>query len=160
MKLVKKYWIAFVIVFLVISIINNTAGIFLVGSFIFYYAITAVAFILDMKKKGVECTGKYLSFKPGTGGHKNPNIEFTTMEGDLITGEPFVYASTDLSKFRSYKNLIGSEVPILYDAEEPKRFIVADETAFASIVFAGLLLFSLAAISHGLYVFGHYLKMF
>ncbi len=149
-----------VIVISVTSIINNTVGIFLVGLLIFYIAVTGIDFILAMRKRGVECNGKYLSFQPGSDGYKNPNIEFTTLSGELITGKPTAYASTDLSKFRSYKNLIGNEVAILYDPEKPDRFIIADETAFTFFVFIAILLMSLACILHCLYVFGHYLKMF
>ena len=57
------------------------------------------------------------------------------MTGDIIRGKPYVYASTDLSKIRTYSKLINQSVPILYDPGDPKKFVLKNEKGFNYVVF-------------------------
>jgi len=60
--------------------------------------------------------------------------------GAIIEGQPYVYTSTDLSKIRSYKSLLDQSVAVLYDREDPKKFVIASEKiANYSILFIFLL---------------------
>ncbi len=57
------------------------------------------------------------------------------MTGEIIREKPFVYASTDISKIRSYSNSIDTSVPILYDPDDPKKFVLKNEEVFNYVVF-------------------------
>jgi len=117
-----------------------------------YVTTTAILFLKKIKQKGISCTGKILSFESGSRGYRTPIVEFTPIGGELIAGKPFFYASTDLSKIRSYSKMIDKEILILYDPDDPKKFILKREEGFnyvflALVIVIGLLFLILSICS-------------
>ena len=135
MNSIKKYWIVIVIIFALSMFIKPALCFLILGSIISYICIEAVLFLKNIEKKGVECTGNIIEYQSDSDGHKTPLIEFTTMTGELIKEQPYVYASTDLSKIRTYKNLINQSVSILYDPDNPKKFVLTSEKQFNYVTF-------------------------
>jgi hypothetical protein len=97
--------------------------------------IASIIFLKNIAKKGIEWTGNIIEYQSDSDGHKTPVIGFTTVTGELIREKPYVYASTDLSKIRKYKNLINQSVPILYDRDSPQKFVLANERQFNYVTF-------------------------
>ena len=135
MELIKKYWIVIVVTFGVCMFIKPALCFLILGTLISYLGFASVIFLKKIKKTGIDWTGNIVEYQSDSDGHKTPLIEFTTMTGDIIREKPFVYASTDLSKIRTYKNFIDQPVPILYDPDNPKKFVLKNEEGFNYIVF-------------------------
>jgi hypothetical protein len=159
MKYIEKYWIAIVIVFLLFMFIKPVVCFLMLGSLIFYIGIKSILFLKRIQEKGITCTGKILSFQADRKGYKTPVVEFTPVEGGSIAEKPFIYASTDLNKIRSYKKMIDKEVLILYDPGDPKKFILADEKHFNYFVFVLLILAGLAFITLSICSLSGYIKI-
>ena len=134
MTFIKNYWIAFVIVFGISMFIKPTLCVFMLGGLAFYFGVASIIFLKNIQKKGIECMGNILEYQSDNDGYKTPLIEFTTLRGELIKEQPFVYASTDLSKIRSYKSMINQPVSILYDPDNPKKFVLTNEKEFNYLV--------------------------
>lgn len=114
------------------------------GTLVAYIGFTAIRFLRSIKQRGIESQGTIIRFEPDNDGHKSPFITFTTVSGEEISGKPFVYASTDLSIIRTYKNSIDQPVSVLYDPEHPERFVLKNEEGFNYFVFVILLLAGMA----------------
>jgi len=140
MERLKKYWILFVIGFFLLAIIKPALCFLIFGLFILYLSIASIRLQKRLSVLGVECVGRILSFETDSDGDKTPVVEFTPTGGTVITEKPFIYSSTDLSKLRSYDNLIGKEVLVTYDPEDPKRFVLTQEKGLNIFVFAVFLL--------------------
>ena len=158
MKYIEKYWILIVVVFFFSMFINPTICILIVGSLVFYMGIMAVGFLKKIHDKGVESVGRILSYQVGNGGHKTPIIQFKPLTGETITAKPFIYASSDLSKIRSYNNLIDTEVLVRYDPDDPKKFVISSEKSFNYIVFTIFILAGLLFIVLSICNFMGYVK--
>ncbi|WP_072833576.1 DUF3592 domain-containing protein [Flavisolibacter ginsengisoli] len=143
MKYVQKYWILIVIVFFFSMFINPAISMLIVGSLVFFLGISAFLFLKKIQDKGIEGVGRILSYQNGNKGYKTPIIEFTPLNGETVTAKPWVYASTDLSKIRSYSNKIDSEVLVRYDPEDPTKFVLESEKSFNYIAFT---IFTLAGL--------------
>ncbi|MES2544749.1 MAG: DUF3592 domain-containing protein [Bacteroidota bacterium] len=143
MNNIKKYWIAIVVVFGLCMFIKPALCAFIIGTLVLYISITALLFLNKIKKIGVNRIGNIIDYKSDGEGYKTPIIEFTTITGEEIREEPFVYVQTDLSKIRFYKNSIKQSVAILYDPEEPKKFVLKNENWFSNIAFIICLLVGL-----------------
>lgn len=130
----------------------------IVGSLVFYLGIMAIGFLKRIQEKGVEGIGRILSYQVGNKGYKTPIIEFTPLSGETVTAKPFLYASTDLSKIRSYSNLIDTEVVVQYDPDDPKKFVLAGERSFNYIIFTVLILVGLFFIVLSICNFLGYVK--
>ena len=115
----------------------------ILGTLISYFGFASVLFLMKIAKTGIEWKGNIIEYQTDNDGHKTPLIEFKTMAGEIIREKPFIYSSTDLSKIRTYKSFIDQSVPILYDKDDPKRFILKNEEGFNYIVF---LLFIIAGL--------------
>jgi len=74
--------------------------------------------------------GRILFFQADSDGDKTPIVEFTPIDGELTTGKPTLHGSIDINKIRSYKNMTEGEVPVLYDPDDPKKFILIGENGF------------------------------
>ena len=135
MEKIKKYWIAIVVAFGLCMFIKPALCPLILGTLISYMGFKAVIFLNKISKTGIEWTGNIVEYQSDSDGHKTPLIEFTTMTGDIIKEQPIVYASTDLSKIRSYSNFINQPVPILYDPDDPKKFVLKNEKGFNYVVF-------------------------
>src|SRR3712207_3395557 len=124
MDLIKKYWIVIVATFGLCMFIKPALCFLILGALVSYIGFAAVIFLKKITRVGVDWTGNIIEYQSDSDGHKTPLIEFTTLTGDLIREKPFVYASTDLSKIRTYNKFIDQSVPILYDPDDPKRFVL------------------------------------
>ena len=114
--------------------IKPALSFLILGTLITYIVFDAIIFLKKVAKEGIAWTGNIIEYQSISDGHKTPIIEFTTMTGDLIREKPFVYTSTDLSKIRTYKNLIDHTVPILYDPDDPKKFVLKNKLGFNYVV--------------------------
>ncbi len=121
--------------------------------------IAAIIFLKNIAKKGIKWTGNIIEHHSDSDGHKTPLIEFTTMTGELIREKPYVYASTDLSKIRTYKNSINHSVPILYDPERPEKFVLANEKQFNYVTFFIFILAGLFFVGLSISSFLGYINM-
>jgi len=159
MVLIKKYGIAIVVTFGVCMFIKPALCFLILGTLTSYISFTTIIFLRKISKTGIDWTGTIIEYKSDSDGHKTPHIEFTTMTGDIIRGKPIVYASTDISKIRTYGNLINQTVPILYDPDKPKKFVLKNEKGFNYFVFIIFLLAGLFSVGLSIsWLFG-YLKM-
>lgn len=121
--------------FMVCMFIKPALCFLILGMLISYTGFTAVIFLKRIVKIGIEWTGTVIEYQAERDGHRTPLIEFTTMAGDVIREKPFVYASTGLSIIRKHSKFIDQSIPILYDPDEPKKFVLKNEKGFSYIVF-------------------------
>ena len=159
MQYIKKYWIFIVVVFGLSMFIKPALCFFILGSVISCVSIASMRFQKRLGKNGIHCTGRILSFEVDNDGYKTPVIEFTPVGGAVITEKPFVYVATDLSKIRSYDSLIGNEVLITYDPDDPKRFVLAHAKSVNIVVFSLFFLASLGLIAVGIAGLIGYIKL-
>jgi len=143
MNFIKKYSIAIVVIFALSMFIKPAFCFLILGSLVSYVSFEAIRFLRKIAKRGIDWTGNIIKYQSDSDGHKSPLIEFTTMTGDLIREKPYVYASTDLSKIRTYKNSINQSVPILYDPDDPKKFVLAKDREFNYVI---LIIFIMAGL--------------
>jgi hypothetical protein len=68
-------------------------------------------------------------------GNVTPTIEFAFADGVRIIKEPTISSSTDLSKFRSYKNMVDKEILILYNPSNPAEFSIAGDRTSNILIF-------------------------
>ena len=122
-------------------------------------SIRGVILLKNLQAKGIESTGIILSYQSGWEGYKTPIVEFTPTNGELIQDKPYLYSSTDLSKIRSYKNVIGNQISILYDPENPKKFILNEDNGFNYFALTLAILVGLAALIVSICSFLGYIKM-
>lgn len=135
MELIKKYWIVIVVTFGICMFLKPALCLLILGILISYIGFAAITFLKKISRIGIDWTGIIVQYQSDSDGHKTPLIEFTTMTGDIIREKPFVYASTDLSKIRTYRNSIDQPVPILYDPDDPKKFVLKNEKGFNYFIF-------------------------
>ena len=135
MELIKKYWIVIVIAFGLAMFIKPAACFLILGLLVFYVGISAVKFLRNIKKVGIECTGSILEYQADSDGYKTPVVEFTTLAGEYVKEKPFVYASTDLSKIRNYRSMRDENIAVLYDPADPKKFVLVQEQGFNYLTF-------------------------
>lgn len=139
----KNFWLAIVAVFAVCAFMAPYLCPMIIG--ICFVSISCYSFfwLLRISKRGVRETGTIREYQRGNDGYQTPLIEFTTQAGETIRGTPFFYGATDLNKVRSYKKFIDQQVPILYDAEDPKKFVLKEDERFNYIL---LVLVTLAGL--------------
>jgi hypothetical protein len=135
MNLIKKYWIFFVLIFVAAMFTKPELCFLIMGSLVAYIGFEAIVTLRRITKKGVECSGIIIEYEANRKGYKVPLIEFKTLSGELIREKPYVYSSTDLSKVRTYKNLINQPVLIVYDPDNPKKFVLTSDRRFNYIIF-------------------------
>jgi len=102
----------------------------ILGSLVTFIGIQSWIFMANIQKNGIESIGKILFYESDEDGYKTPIIEFKTKNGNQIKKKPYYYASTNLSKFKSYKNRINESVSVLYDKKNPEKFIVEKDRDF------------------------------
>jgi hypothetical protein len=148
MDLIKKYWIAIVVAFGISMFIKPALCFLILGILISYAGFEAVIFLKKISKIGIDWTGNIIEYQSDNDGYKTPLIEFTTVTGDIIREKPVVYASTDLSKVKTYSNSINQTVSILYDPDDPKKFVLKNEKGFNYVIFilAGLFFVGLSIV--------------
>jgi len=159
MELIKKYWIPIVVTFGICTFIKPALCFLILGTLLSYIGFTTVKLLKKISKTGIDWTGTIIEYQPDSDGHKTPYIEFTTMTGDIIREKPIIYASTDLSKVRTYSNFINQAVPILYDPDDPKKFVLKNEKGFNYIVFVIFILAGLLFVGLSISWLLGYIKM-
>lgn len=159
MELIKKYWIAIAVTFSICMFIKPALCFLILGTIISYAGFAAFTFLKKIKRSGIDWTGNIIEYQSDSDGHKTPLIEFTTMTGDIIREKPIVYASTDLSKIRTYSKSIDTAVPILYDPDDPKKFVLKNEEGFNYFVFIIFILGGLFFIGLSISWLLGYIKM-
>ena len=159
MKYIGKYWLYICILFVIAMITKPIFCAFIIGSLILYIGNAALTFLRKINKNGIECTGTILTYQSDNEGYKTPIVEFTTETGDIISEKPFIYASSDLSKIRTYKNMINQSVTILYDPDNPKEFVLSNERKFNYLIFVLFILTGLFFIGLGLSSILGYIKI-
>lgn len=155
----KKYGLAVLLVFALSLFIKPAISLILAGGLVLYLGIASIIFLQYITREGIESTGIILEYKSDSDGYKTPIIEFTTWSGELISAKPYIYASTDLSKIRTYKNLLNQSITVLYDAKDPKKFVVASEEGFNYLLFAALIIAGLIFIAVGICVLLGYINL-
>lgn len=159
MELLKKYRTAIFVTFIVCMFVKPAICFLILGALSTYFGFTAIRFLKSISKSGIEQTGTIIEYQSDNDGNKTPLIEFTTLTGETIRKKPFVYASTDLSKLRNYKNQIDQPVLILYNQEEPEKFVLKNEEGFNYIVFIFFILIGLFFIGLSICWLSGYIKM-
>lgn len=130
MNLKKEYSIIIFILFVFFMFYKSIICLIIVGSLLLYYGIDTLLFLNYISENGIESLGKILFYESDVENYKTPVIEFKTLEEELIKGKPYYYASTDLSKFISYKNATNKNITILYCSETPENFVLKTEKDF------------------------------
>ena len=136
----KKYAIPIVGVFIFFALYKPAGCFILLGTLVTTICIHYWLFLREIDKNGIKIIGKILFYKSDSEGHKTPIVEFTSKGGVQIQKEPYCYASTDLSIFKTYSNNINKPVSILYDSKNPEKFILEKERGFNnfSLIFGAL----------------------
>ncbi|AEA44562.1 DUF3592 domain-containing protein [Fluviicola taffensis] len=130
MKSLEKYWVGIVIIFGLFMFIKPTICLFILGGLISYVSGSGFAFIRKINRIGITGTGKIIRYESDSEGSKMPIVEFITNSGELIQERPYIYSTSDLSKFRTYKKRINQSFPILYDPKNSKHFVFVNENKF------------------------------
>lgn len=124
----EKYIISIIILCVVLFFIKPELCFLIAGILGLSYIAFSSLHFRKIQNKGIECTGKIVSFQMASGGYKTPIIEFTTLDGQTITEAPFVYISTKVTGIRSQDKIIDDEVLVAYDPDNPKKFILKNKT--------------------------------
>lgn len=152
MNFIKKYSIIIIILFVFFMFFKPVVCFLILGVLIFHYGIESFLFLNYITKSGIESIGKIQSYESDNEGYKTPIIEFQTLEEQLITAKPYYYASSDLSKFRTYKSNINKNITVLYSAGNPEKFVIKTEKEFnyGTLAFAMIIgfLFMVIAIAN------------
>lgn len=148
---IQKYSIAIFLVFVFFMFYEPQICFIIIGLLMLLYGIQYFLFFKNIQKNGIETKGRILSYQSDNEGYKTPIIEFKTLENLEVKKEPYYYWSTDLSKFKSYKNNINESVSILYDPKSPEKFIILKESKsnYVSVIFLGI--FALIFITIGVF---------
>ena len=152
MNLKKEYSIIIIILFVFFMFYKPIVCALIMGALVLYHGIESLMFLNYINKNGIESLGKILSYESDEESYKTPIIEFQTLEGKFIKEKPYYYASSDLSKFRTYKNDINKNITVLYSSERPEKFVIKTEKNFnyGSLIFViaiGLIFIILACVN-------------
>jgi hypothetical protein len=126
----KEYSIPIFILFVFFMFYKPVVCFLILGSLTTLIGIKSWILIVNIQKNGIKSIGKILSYESDEDGHKTPTIEFKTKKGNQIKKKPYYYASTDLSKIKTYKNKINESVSVLYDKKNPAKFVIETERDF------------------------------
>ncbi len=130
MNLPYKFAIPIVILFAFLMWYNPAVCFIILGGGTLIGGIYTCFVVSKIIKNGIQGIGKILSYESDSDGYKTPKVQFYTQEGNEVIRKPWFYASTDLSKLRSYKRKLNKEVEIIYDPKNPKKFLIQSERAF------------------------------
>lgn len=158
MKYIEKYWILIWVVYIFAMFVKPVLCILILGSLCFYGGVSAIILLNKIHDRGIESVGRILSYVRNKS-YKTPVVEFTPVDGDIVTAEPFIYVSTDLSKIRSYNTMMDMEVLVLYDPKDPKKFVLAGEKNSNYIFFFIIILVGLGFIVLSVCIFSGFIKI-
>ena len=159
MDFVKRYGKVIVLTFVLCMLIKPALCFLIIGTLGAYIGLDAVIFLKKITKTGIDWTGSIIEYQSDSDGHKTPTIEFKTITGDIVKEQPFIYTSTDLSKIRSFRKSIGQSVSILYDPDDPKKFILKNEALVNYIGSVFSILLGLLFVGLGVSWLLGYIKM-
>ncbi len=155
----KKNWKLIAVVFIVCLFIKPALSPLILGAFFSYLGFVSSSFFKKIHQTGISCTGKIIDFNPERDGDNGPLVEFTTITGIIIKAKPFVYSSTDLNKIITYINENNKNIPIIYDPEDPKKFVLQTEEGFNNAVFKIFIIVGLLLIGISICWLLGYIKM-
>jgi hypothetical protein len=155
MKFIKKYWLVIGITLFVLASIKLELTMILFSSMVIYGCVEMGIFVKKMDKSGIECVGKIVGYE-----FKTPVIEFTTASGILIKEQPFVYGSTNLNGITLSKNNIDQLVSVLYDINEPKKFVLSGDKGMNYFLMGFIILIALFFFIMGIGSLFGLLKLF
>jgi len=159
MEIVKKYWIVIIVTFGLCIFIKPALCPLILGTLLSYLGLCSVVFLKNISKRGIDWTGNIIEYESDSEGYKTPVIEFTTLKGETVKKKPTIYATTDLSKIRTYKDLINHSVPILYDPDDPQKFILKNEGGFNYFISVIFILGGLFFVGLSICWLSGYIKM-
>lgn len=119
----NPYEIIFVVLFVFFIFYKTIVCALLLGSFMIFKVINHFLFLKYIRKNGIRHSGEIVSYENDEEGYKTPIITFE-VAGQLIKRTPQGHFSSDIDKFRSFKENIGKSVSILYDPKNPEKFII------------------------------------
>ncbi|MES2587742.1 MAG: hypothetical protein V4622_02110, partial [Bacteroidota bacterium] len=139
MKYIKLYWKIICGVFILFMFIEPAICILILGLLFLFISIGAIVFIRKMKICGIDSNGILCTYDFENDESPSPIIEFRTLKDEIIREKPYVYGSASFSGILLNNN-IKKTVPILYDPENPKRFVIKHSIYFN---FFWIIIFSL-----------------
>jgi len=144
---IKYQWL-YVIAFVFFMFYKPIFCFLLLGTLVVFYVIQYSIFLNNINKNGKEIIGKIVSYEIEQEGYKIPLVEFE-INGMKILKKPYYYTSTDLSKFKTYKNKIDKSIEIVYIPSDPEKFIIKSEKEFnySSLLFSVIVGFVFIFIS-------------
>lgn len=136
LKKYNPYEIIFFVLFVFFIFYKPIVCALLLGSFIIFKVIDYLLFLKYIQKNGIPLVGEIVSYENDDENYKTPIITFE-VAGQHIKRTPQGYFSSDIDKFRSFKENIGKTIPILYDPRNPEKFIIANkkEPSYLGLVF-------------------------
>ncbi|TDW52535.1 uncharacterized protein DUF3592 [Flavobacterium sp. 270] len=138
MELNKNHGIIIFIPFVFFMFYKPAVCFLILGTVALYFLLSSILFLNKIKKSGIESVGKIVSYESDNEGYKTPIIEFETADGQNLAGKPFLHTSTDLDKFQSYKERIDKNIKIIYDSENPEKFILKHNSVGCGMVLMGI----------------------
>lgn len=127
MKYLEKYWYYIVGLFVFCMFTKPVFCFIILGSIFFYVGLDYYRVYRVIKNYGIKTTGKILKYNRGYEGYKTPTINFSTRNGKTIETEPYFYVSSDINKFRTFKNYIEKPIDINYNPENPEEFLIENQ---------------------------------
>ena len=125
MKKLEKYWNYIVIVFIIFMFLKPIICFLILGSIILYVCLDYLRVYKVLNRHGISKTGIIIKYTRGWKGYQTPTINFSITSGEIIEEEPYFYSSSDVNKFRTFKNYIEKPVEIKYNPENPKEFLIS-----------------------------------
>lgn len=140
MDFIKKYGAVFFILFVIAMFTKPLLCFIILGGLFFCIGLFADKLSQTLKKDGLTSTGIIVRYETDGDEINTPVVEFKTISGEVIRSKPYLYASTDLSKLKSYSDKIDQEVEVLYLPGDPEKFVLAGEQSFNGVIFTIFLL--------------------
>jgi hypothetical protein len=134
----------------IVSFIKPPLFFLILGTVSVGMGLFAISFVRKISRVGVYDVGTVVGYKSDDSGSATPIIKFTTANGDEIQATPHVFASMDMSSFANYNDPIARQVPILYDPDNAKKFVLRNEIGFNYIVFTAFILGGVLFIGVGI----------
>lgn len=139
----------FFILFVICMFFKPVLCFLLLGIACTYYSIHTLLVLNKLNKNKIECFGKIVSYESDSEGFKTPLIEFETSDGKTFRGKPFIHSSSDLDKFKTYKENINKNIKIQYNFKEPENFIIKDQSNGCTVILVTVIGLVFLAISIG-----------
>ena len=145
----EKYLIPIVVLCIILFFIKPVLCFLIAGILGLCYIAFSSLHFKKIQNKGIECTGKVVSYQVTNGGYKTPVIEFNTLDGETVIATPFVYISVKVPIIRFHEKMIDNEVLVAYDPDNPKKFILKNETAsnYFAIILGSLICLAFIILS-------------